>query len=290
MRIKSQTDGLTFQFHELSRSWCAGAALITMRVTDPVVRKPQVKSPVAGSLSDRAHQLILDQILRGTLPLGTVISRRDLAEQFGMSLLPVNVALQRLERDGLLESQARVGTRVKIPTVTEAKGRLQLREALECQSARLCAEHCTFEERLDLKRLATNLDTLFSRAGSEDSNREFLFVVQKNHFDLHMKIADYARCEALRSAIANNHIMVFNWLYDTATARNSLPDSFHRTLVDAIITGDPQTAESEMRAHVRFGLDNLVRVIESIANNRWRGKPRKSDRQQQVALEASTAS
>ncbi len=249
-----------------------------MQTAHSVARKPHVRSRVAGSLSDQAHRLILDQLLRGTLPLGTAISRRDLAEQFGMSLLPVTVALQRLERDGLLESQARVGTRVRIPTIAEARGMYQVREALECQSARLCAENSTFEERLELKRFAENLDTLFTRAASQDSDKEFLFAVQKNHFDLHMKIAEYARCEFLRSAIESSHIMVFNWLYDTASDRSALPDGFHRTLIDGIITGDPQTAESAMRAHVCFGIDGVVRAIESIANSRWRVRPRKSDR------------
>jgi hypothetical protein len=40
------------------------------------------------SLADQAHHLILDQMLRGSLPLGSILSRRKLAEQFRMSLVP----------------------------------------------------------------------------------------------------------------------------------------------------------------------------------------------------------
>src|SRR5579864_1871866 len=83
-----------------------------------------------GSLADQAYQLVLDQILRGTISLGTVVSRRSLARQFGMSIVPVAEALQRLERDGLLESRPQAGTRVKIPTVDEIRGRFEVREAL----------------------------------------------------------------------------------------------------------------------------------------------------------------
>lgn len=232
------------------------------------VRKPRTDV----SLVERAYQLTLDQILRGTLPLGAVVSRRSLAEQFGMSFIPVTGALQRLERDGLLESRPRAGTRVKIPTAEEARGRFEIREALECQSARLCAERSTLQERLDLKRSAEHLDTLFARPVSEDMDKDLIFAVQRVHTDLHMKIATYARSEALREALENYHVLIFNWLFNTAAGPHSPPDRFHQELVDVIIAGDPQKAESAMRSHVRFGLDNVLGAIQPSNNHRWRAK------------------
>jgi GntR family transcriptional regulator, rspAB operon transcriptional repressor len=112
------------------------------------------------SLAERAYHLILDQMLRGSLPVGSVLSRRKLAEEFQMSLVPVAEALQRLEIEGLLESRPRAGTRVKVPSSDEIRERFELRQALECQSARLCAERSTFQERLELRRLAVNVDAL----------------------------------------------------------------------------------------------------------------------------------
>src|SRR5215467_12805101 len=114
------------------------------------------------SLAERAYHLILDQMLRGSLPVGSVLSRRKLAEQFQMSLVPVAEALQRLEIEGLLESRPRAGTRVKVPNSDEIRERFELRQALECQSARLCAERSTFQERLELRRLAANVDALYN--------------------------------------------------------------------------------------------------------------------------------
>lgn len=226
-------------------------------------------SHARGTLAEQAYHLILDQILRGTLPLGTVLSRRGLAKQFGISFVPVAEALQRLERDGLLESRPRAGTRVKIPTMDEVRGRFEMREALECQSARLCAERSTFEEHLDLKRAAEHVDTLFARSASEEVDKEFIFAIQKYHIDLHMKIALYARSETLRAAIEKSHVLIYNWLFDTASGRRELPPGFHLELIDAI-TGDPQNAEAAMRKHVRFGLDRVLRAIQPRTNHRWR--------------------
>lgn len=224
------------------------------------------------SLAEKAYHLILDQVLRGGLPVGFAVSRRKLAEQFGMSLVPVAEALQRLELEGLMESRPRAGTRVRVPTPEEVRERFELREALECQSARLCAERVTFQECLDFKRQAEHVDAFFSRVATEEFDKDFLFAVQKYHFDFHMKIAECARSESLRSAIEKSHVLTFNWLYDTASGRQILPPNFHQNLVVAIVKGDTQEAEDTMRAHVRYGLETVQRAIEQLQAQSWRLK------------------
>lgn len=241
-----------------------------MPITETTRRKSQGKSKANRNLVEQAYQLILDQILRGVLPLGAAISRRNLAEQFGMSLFPVTGALQRLERDGLLEFRARAGTRVKIPTVDEIRAKFEMREALECHAARRCAERVTLEEQLDLKRSAEHLDTLFDRVVGDKSDKEFIFAVQKYHGELHLKIALYARSDAVRATIESNHVLDFRWLYDTTLGRQSLPPGFHQELITAITSGDPQKADSVMRTHVWFGFEELLQVVRPIAGQRWR--------------------
>ncbi|HUC77830.1 MAG TPA: GntR family transcriptional regulator, partial [Vicinamibacterales bacterium] len=75
-----------------------------------------------------------ERILRGELPIGNVISRRRLAAELGMSLLPVSEAFQRLELEGLLESRPRAGTRVRIPNEQDVRGHYILRQALEAEA------------------------------------------------------------------------------------------------------------------------------------------------------------
>src|SRR5262245_9528090 len=96
--------------------------------------------PGHGSLAQQAYERIRASILRGDLPLGCLLSRRNLADQLGMSFLPVTDALQRLELDGLVESRPRVGTWVRVPTEQDIRGHYVVREALETQSARLYSE------------------------------------------------------------------------------------------------------------------------------------------------------
>src|SRR5215813_10425595 len=112
------------------------------------------------SLATEAYQILRERILRNELPIGKVISRRKLANELGMSLLPVSEAFLRLELEGLLESRPRAGTRVRIPTEQDVRGHYVVREALEAEAARLFAEVATAQERQELQKLAGRVDVL----------------------------------------------------------------------------------------------------------------------------------
>jgi DNA-binding GntR family transcriptional regulator len=224
------------------------------------------------SLADQAYHLILDQMLRGSLPLGSVLSRRKLAKQFHMSLVPVAQAFQRLEIEGLLESRPRVGTRVKVPTAQEIRGQFELRQALECQSARLCAERSTLMERLELKRLAANVDGLFDQGPFQDPGGDWAFAMNEYHVNLHMKISEYARSGLLQAQIENTHILILNWLYDTTRGQRILPPNFHSDLISVIAEGNRQKAEEAMRNHVGYGLKSIQTAVEPLQRRNWRLK------------------
>src|SRR5881397_3171203 len=115
------------------------------------------------SLASQAYRAVREEILRGQLRPGTALSRRRLARDLGMSVVPVSDALRRLEDDGLVESRPRAGTRVRVPSEKDIRELYELREALDSQSARLFTERATPRQRLELRRLARKLDVLFDR-------------------------------------------------------------------------------------------------------------------------------
>jgi DNA-binding GntR family transcriptional regulator len=91
--------------------------------------------------------------------------------------------------------------------------------------------------------------------------------------EFHMRIAELSRCPGLRRAIEKERVLVFNGLYDIAADRRTQPEEFHSTLAEALCSGDPLVADTAMRAHVRYGLDQ---VLERLANldkgDTWRLK------------------
>jgi DNA-binding GntR family transcriptional regulator len=221
------------------------------------------------SLSNKAYFLIRERILRGELGPGEVLSARKLAGEFGMSLVPVSQALRQLESDKLVESRPRAGTRVRIPQPEEVRGRCIVREALEVQSARLCCTHATVKERLELLRMAEQLDTLYERLGRDDDS-ELQFVVHTHHFELHMRIAEYARCAELKDAIEMNQVLIYNWFFDIAVKRRILPVGFHLQLLQAVTGPDVLIADEAMRAHVQHGVSETLRQIVPQQGNDWR--------------------
>jgi DNA-binding GntR family transcriptional regulator len=233
---------------------------------------------MAVSLADAAYLAIRDEILRGQLRPGTPLSRRRLAKQLGMSVLPVSDALRRLEEDGLVESRARAGTRVRVPNETDVRELYELREALESQSARLCAERATPAERRELRGLAEEVDVLFSRLATNSENQAFRFEVHSRHVQFHLRIAEYAGSQLLKQMIERKHVLILNWLFDVTGRRTALPPGFHSKLADALVSGDAQKADAMMRAHVRYGLSEIARHIGALEASEWRERRASSRR------------
>ena len=97
--------------------------------------------------SDVAYRIISQKILDGEYQPGMKLSRRKMAEATGVSVIPVIEALKRLEEDRLVESKPQWGSYVTVPTIEKIKQSYQLREAVECQSARILAVSMTEEQR-----------------------------------------------------------------------------------------------------------------------------------------------
>ena len=232
--------------------------------------RPEAGPGEAVSLADTAYVAIRDEILRGQLRPGTPLSRRRLARELGMSVLPVTDALRRLEVDGLVESRARAGTRVRIPSETDIRELYELREALETQSARLFAQRATSAQRLELRNMARNVDALFTRLAAKGDDPPFRFAVHSHHVRLHMSIAVHAQSQRLTQMIERNHVLILNWLFDVAARRTPLPAHFHAQLVEALVSGDPEAADAAMRAHVRYGLAEITGNLSALHASEWR--------------------
>lgn len=216
------------------------------------------------SLSDQAYHQIRNEILSGDLMIGDLLSRRRLAERLNVSFLPVTEALRRLETEGLVESRPRIGTRVKIPSEQDIRDSYVIRMALESEAARLCAQRITAEEKQQLLSRAQHLDQLQKVAAQETVVSRFMVSVHTYHMQFHMHIAELAHCPGLCRAIEREQVLIFNWLYDVAADRRVQPEQFHVTLAEALCSNDLMRADAAVRAHVGYGLDQ---VLERLAQH-----------------------
>jgi DNA-binding GntR family transcriptional regulator len=206
------------------------------------------------SLAGEAYLILRERILRGQLQIGKVISRRKLANELGMSLLPISEALMRLEFEGLLESRPRAGTRVRIPTPEDVRGHYVVREALEVEAAKLFAERANPAERAELQKLAARVDALSTQAGDR-------FLYLSLHEKLHRRIAECTRCQPLCDAIEKNHVLASTWLC-TPKPASAGPSHRHQDLAEALVTGDRTLAAEAMLDHVNHALKNTLQRLE----------------------------
>jgi DNA-binding GntR family transcriptional regulator len=222
--------------------------------------------------ADAAYAAIREDILRGVLAPGALLSRRVLAERYGGSLLAIGEALRRLEDDRLIERHAQAGHRVRVYTDADVRELYELREALETQAARLFSQRATPAQRLELRRLAEQIDVLFTRLASNPDDVEFRFTVHRYHVQFHLWIAEHARSPLLRSVMERHHVLILNWLFDLAGRRTPLPPKFHTKLAEALASRDAAQADGAMRAHVRYGLTEVSGQI-GLAATQKRPRP-----------------
>jgi DNA-binding GntR family transcriptional regulator len=252
--------------------------------------RTKVRASTRANLSEQAYLAIRDRILHGQLTMGSVLSRRRLATDLGMSMLPVCAAIQRLENEGLVESKPRVGTRVRVPTEQDVREQYIIREALECQAVRLVVERATMQQRQELVRMADQLDALYRRTAT-DHAPEFLFAKHGYHMQLHMRIAEFSGVSALRELIEKNSVLVWNWLYDLVAPQSAHPSRFHADLIDAVTGTDVEAAEQAMRKHIEFGEEDTISVVARGGTNpesRWRMRGSPVEEQAPVPVSIET--
>ena len=222
--------------------------------------KPEQRS----ELSEQAYRRIRERILKGEYVFGTVISRRDLAAEFGMSLVPINEAISRLEGEYLIENTPRVGTKVRTPTPQDIRGFWAVREGLETQAARLYVRMTTERERREVIELAKQLDIMHeSTTSSEEPDPKALYQWRCAHMQFHTRIAECTRLPFLAQQIEKNQLLVFNWFYDHQLyGGRKLPGHWHEQLARSLAEGSEEIADAAMRKHLHNRLEELMLSLE----------------------------
>jgi DNA-binding GntR family transcriptional regulator len=209
------------------------------------------------TLKAQVYQTLRREILSGAMPPGTRLVRRALSQRLGVSPIPVIEALHQLEKDGLVESQPMYGHRVREMSVETARNDHIVREAIECQAARLCALKASAEQVETLKEQAVELDKLL-KSDPEGS------APAEKHLEFHLGVARATGYSGLAEALQNlwfRRLMVLNTVNAAALG---LPRNWHAQLVKALATRDPDVAEHAMREHVQYNVAQQMKMLAAM--------------------------
>jgi DNA-binding GntR family transcriptional regulator len=198
------------------------------------------------SKHEAIRQRLRTRILGGDYEPGDPIQERAVADELGVSRVPVREALRQLERDGLVSIVAQRGAHVRQFSAENMQSLYQAREAMEGMAARLAAQ------RADDTYLASFtvqfeglIDESITMSPAEES------ALGNEFHDAIAKASRNATVIELLATINDRVLLCRRLAYGHASpawARRAADE--HLAIADAITRGEPDLAEHTMRAHV----------------------------------------
>lgn len=190
--------------------------------------------PATLSKSQLAHRWIRERIRRRDYAPGHRLVLAGIAEELGMSVVPVREAIRQLEAEGLVTFERNVGARVFIVDVAQYGDTMQTLGLLEAAATALSAPHLT---TADL-RAARTLNERMRELLEDLRPQEFTLLNQELH-------ATLTRC---CPNVRLRELVEGEW-----TRLNNLRDS--------TFTVVPERAASSVREH-----DQLIELIATSAD------------------------
>jgi DNA-binding GntR family transcriptional regulator len=159
--------------------------------------------------------------------------------------------VQRLTQEGFLTTRRRRGTFVASPSIEDVRGQFLLREAIECQCARLYCGAPVRAAHRQLRPLARAVDKA-AATGKSICAEDLAF---------HQALVELTECEALIQCfqrVANLHLF-----HDVAVISPTRPATYdkHLGLLDELCKASPDQAEARIRRNLRLGKEALFEEI-----------------------------
>lgn len=201
------------------------------------------KNKRPGKSSNRIYQQLRDSILLSKLPANQSIKQDRIAEQFGVSKIPVREALRLLEADGLVEFIPRRGAFVVELTETDILENLEIRIALESHALRLAIPNMTDSDIRDAENILVEYQQVFNVERWSELNSQFHRCI-------------YAPCgiSKLLQMIQSNkeRTNFFMRLKISQVSGLERPHLEHLAILEACKDGNIHLGEKLLRKHIEY--------------------------------------
>lgn len=201
-------------------------------------------APERTTTTDQARDAILRAILDGQIPSGSPLRLQQLADDLGMSMMPIREAIRHLEATGIIEVERHRGARVRPLTDEDLADTYFTRIVLEGTLVRQAAaslDEATAQEALaalDAQQLALKLG---DRTSARLAHERFHFTIYRaaNLSWLMRSIGPtWQNSERYRAHSLNDEEEV------------ALRRSEHEAILAACVSKDPDAAYTALREHL----------------------------------------
>jgi len=201
-----------------------------------------------------------DMILSLELTPGTVLSRIELANQYGLSQTPVRDALMKLGEEGLVDIYPQHATVVSQINVASALQAHFLRRSIELEVVR------TLTEQRDVMLIAQLRATIAGQTQLLDLKNYEQFALLDQTF--HRQMYEAAGVPQLWDLVRrlSGHIDRLRRLNLPVEGKTLAVVRDHTAIVDAIEKGDAKAAQAALREHLSGTLSQVDQIRASHPN------------------------
>jgi len=214
------------------------------------VTSGEERQPLAAT-RQRVREELRERILTGRLRPGDRLVERELAEDLGVSRVPVREAIRSLEAEGFVVVQSPRRVVVRQLARVDVEELFDVREALESLAAGLAA---TRAGKPELRRLDRVLAEAARATARGDGTR--IAVLNTTFHDEIVTIAGNALLSTMLQPLEGR----LRWLTSQNEHWSDLLDE-HRRLYDAIASGDAERAKASAAEHVRVNREVTLRTL-----------------------------
>lgn len=208
---------------------------------------PESDVPVPPSrepMTQKVARRLRDDILAGLLEPGSRVRQEAVAEEFGVSRIPVREALRQLESEGLVVIRPHSGARVSVLDFEEYTEIYKIRERLEPLAFSESVEHLTDDQRADILHLLEVLE-----AATGDPNA-YLEGDRRFHLACYLGVRT-PRLLRMIVEFWNTTQRYRRILIATFDDNDYILNNYeHRLIADAAIGGNARRGEDLIRMHI----------------------------------------
>ena len=220
-----------------------------------VIEKIAVKT-----LRQEVYDQLRDKIISADILPGETISLRELAQKFGVSLMPVREALWQLESERIIVIESNKRIRVNTLTAKEMKEALRLRLMLESTAAERA---CDLRPESALLKVRKQLEALQSAA---DRPKGFM----RKNSQFHISIYSLADSPLLLEMIERLMARVGPYVYTYAIAAqdNTRAHGHHGKMYQGLVERNKKTITEALREDLEAAARIIIPALEEEAQKK----------------------
>jgi len=215
-----------------------------------VIEKIAVKT-----LRQEVYDQLRDKIISAEILPGQTISLRELAQKFGVSLMPVREALWQLESERIIVIESNKRIQVNTLTAKEMEEALRLRLLLESTAVERACDLRPEEAVPKVKRLLDGMEA--------SVDRPKIFMRRNTQF--HFSIYSYADSPLLLAILNGLWARVFPYVFTHAisTQHNIQVMKFHRKMFQGFAERNKKKITEALREDLGAAADIIIPALES---------------------------